>query len=291
MVVPELGVNFNGDLSRSEVASRAAAAERSGVHYLWVGESKPLVHPFPLLTLLAESTTNATIGSAILSALSNRCFHIAKAFTVLKEVYGERFIAGIAPGDIHGLRVECLASRGVLARLERCISRIRGVVPVFVGASGPKLIELASVKGEGVILNYAHPEFVRWALRHVRRKRRIICIAPALVLPDKENFAELRSAAAVVASGANLVFVAEMGIEEKVAEVRELVKRGRWEELTEHEDFLLEHFTISGSVDDVAERIQQLGKLGVEQVILSSPFVKSPEFEKIINSISERLRL
>ncbi len=289
MAAPELGINFNGDLGREEAAARAAAAERSGVRYLWVGESKPLVHPFPIMTLLAESTTHATIGSAILSAMSNRCFHIAKAFTVLKEVYGERFIAGIAPGDLHGLRVECIASRGVVVRLEKCISKIEGVVPVFVGASGPKLIELASMRSEGVILNYAHPEFIKWALRHVRRKTYIACIAPALVLPDKENIAELRGAAAVIASGANPVFIADMGIDEKVAEVRDIVKRGRWSGLAEHESFLLEHFTLSGSVDEVVERIEELAKLGVEQVILGSPFVKSTAFEKIINTISERL--
>ncbi len=289
MVAPELGINFNGNLSREEVAAKARAAERNGVRYLWVGESKPLVHPFPIMTLLAESTTHATIGSAILSAMSNRCFHIAKAFRVLREAYGQRFIAGIAPGDLHGLKVECIASRGVVARLEKCISRIKGVVPVFVGASGPKLIELASIRGEGVILNYAHPEFIKWALRHVRRERYLACIAPALVLPDKENMAELMGAAAVVASGANPVFIADMGIEEKVTEIRNMVKRDRWNELAEHENFLLEYFTISGSVDEVVERIEELAKLGMKQVILGSPFVKSIAFEKIINSISERL--
>ncbi len=291
MAVPELGINFNGDLNREELGARAKLAEDGGVHYLWVGESKPLVHPFPVMTLLAESTCEATVGSAILSAMSNRCFHIARAFNVLKEAYGERFIAGIAPGDRHGLRVECIASRGVVKRLEKCISAIEGVVPVFIGASGPKLIELASMRSEGVILNYAHPEFIRWALRHMKRKVYTACIAPALVLPDRENAAELLGAAAVIASGANQVFLEDMGLEEKAAEVRRLVTKQRWDELTRHESFLLEHFTLSGSAEEVAEKIGEIAELGVEQVILGSPFVKAREFEKIINSISARLRV
>ena len=286
MAVPELGVGFNGDLEREEVASRAAAAERSGVRYLWVGESKPLVHPFPVMTLLAESTTHARVGSAILSALSNRCFHIAKAFSVLKEVYGGRFIAGIAPGDKYGLRQECVASRSVVARLQRCISVISAEVPVLVGASGPKLIALGSERSSGVILNYAHPEFVRWALRHVKRRTYVACIAPALVLPDREKFGELLGAASVVVGGANQVFLEEMDLLDRAAAIRRAANRGG---LKEHADFLLEHFTISGSAEEVAERVKELAKLGVEQVILGSPFVKSFEFEKKINSISGRL--
>jgi len=283
----ELGVNFNGNMRREDLSSRAAAAERSGIAHLWVGESKPLVHPFPLLALLAESTSRARVGSAILSAMSNRCMHIAHAFATLKEAYGERFVAGIAPGDRYGLRVECISSRGVLARLERCISLIEREVPVLVGASGPKLIALASERSSGVILNYAHPEFVRWALRHIKKRCRIACIAPALVLPDREHRGELLGAAAVVASGANQVFAEEMGIAGKVGAVRKALRSGRG--LEEHEDFLLEYFTISGSVEEVVERVEELAKLGVEQVILGSPFVKSRRFEKIINSISERL--
>jgi len=281
----ELGVNFNGNTSMEELCSRARTAERF-VDCIWVGEHRPLVHPFPLLVLLAECTAEAKIGTAILSAMTNRCFHIARAFATLKEVYGERFVAGIAPGDRHGLKVECVASRRVLSRLEKCISLISKEVPVLVGGSGPKVIELGSEKSHGVILNYAHPEFVRWALDHMKKRTYVACIAPALVLPDDENLDELLAAAAVIAAGANQVFLEEMGLVEKVAEVRRAAERGR---VGEHRDFLLEHFTISGSLEEVVERIQELAGLGVDQVILGSPFVISRQFEKIINSISERL--
>jgi 5,10-methylenetetrahydromethanopterin reductase len=128
---------------------------------------------------------------------------------------------------------------------------------------------------------------VRWALRHLKRKCSIACIAPALVLPDKEHEEELLSAAAVVASGANQVFLEEMGIAEKVGAIRKALGRRRG--MGEHADFLLEYFTISGSVEEVVDRVKELAELGVEQVILGSPFVKSRRFEKIINSISERL--
>ncbi|GCC10291.1 methylenetetrahydromethanopterin reductase [archaeon] len=281
----DFGINFNGDFEIEKAGRRAAEAEKLGFSHIWVGESRALIHPFPILAVLTSATYKVTMGTGIISALGNRCFHINKAFLTLKEIYGERFIAGIAPGDVHGLRVECIATKPVMKRLEYCISKIKGTVPVYIGASGPKLIELASVKAEGIILNYINPEYLKWALKHRKKRVYTVAIAPALLLPDSKNESELLYAAGVVAAGANQNFLEEHGIYEEAFEVRKKVIRNNFEALKEHKDFLLENFTLSGTYEEVFKKIKEIEKLGIDQIILSSPFNKSEKFKEVENII------
>ncbi len=281
----DFGVNFNGDMDIREAMSKATKAEKMGFSHIWVGESRSFVHPFPLIVSLSSATQNIVMGTGIISALGNRCFHINKAFLTLKEFYGERFIAGIAPGDEQSLKIECISTKSVLKKLEYCISKIRKTVPVFIGASGPKLIELATLKAEGIILNYINPEYLKWALKHRKKKKYTVAIAPSLILPDKENERELLYAAGVIVAGANKVFLEEAGIYKEAQEVRKKVVNGNFRALVEHKDFLLENFTLSGTQKEFVEKVEELMKLGLDQVIFGSPFNKSEKFEEAENII------
>jgi len=274
----DFGVNFNGDLPMGEMKKRSAAAEHLGFNHIWVGESRALVHPFALLPPIASSTRESTVGTGVISALGNRCFHINKAFSTLKEMYGERFIAGLAPGDLHGLKVECVDTRGVMERLDHCVSRV-DEVPVYIGASGPKLIGRAS-RERGIILNYIAPEHVEWALQKREKKAYTACIGPALILPERKNEKELLYASGVVAAGANQVFLEEQGLYEEAHKVNSKVARRDFRALKEHRDFLLENFALCGTEEEVVDRVKELEKLGVDQVVFGSPFVKSYRLER-----------
>ncbi len=283
----ELGINFTGDAPVEFIRRCAATASGAGFTHLWAGEVRGRDHPFVLLPLLANASRSATVGTCIISGLANPWERIKAAFTELEAAYGRRFIAGVAPGDLRSLRIEGIATAGALERMRRCILSLRGSVPVYLGASGPKMIELGSVLAEGLLLNYGNPGHLRWALGHLRGKPKLLSVAPALVLPDRRNLGELRGACAVVAAGANRAFVAHAGIEREVEEVRRLVERGRWSMLGQYERFLLENFAISGTLAEIEERFEELRRLGVEQVVLAPPFFKGGE--KTIKRVGERL--
>ncbi len=283
----ELGINFSGDAEPEFVKRCASAAEGAGFTHLWAGEVRHQLHPFVLLPLLAHASRSAAVGTCIISALASPCTRIRAAFAELRSAYGDRFIAGIAPGDLRSLRREGVPTARVLERMRACIEHLSPEVPVYLGASGPKMIELGSRLASGVLLNYGNPEHLRWALEHVKGRAVTVSVAPALLLPDRRNLGELRAACAVVAAGANPAFAAHAGIEEEVAEIAALVERGRWGMLKRHESFLLENFAIAGTLEELAERVEELYSLGASQVVLAPPFFKGGE--KVIKRAGERL--
>lgn len=269
----DYGMNFNGDMPLLRIIEGARAAEAAGFGYLWVGETVSFVHPFPLMAALCEHT-RLKVGSGIISPRSNRCRQLKGAFQTLKEVYGDRLVAGIAPGDAEGLR-RIGAQGPALEHLKRCMEELRGVVPVFVGAQGPRLLALAS-EADGALLNYAHPDYIRWALGHLGRRPYTAAYAPALLLPDEKNLTRLRVGAAIVASGSSRAFQEEFGLAEKICEIRAALQKGRYDLLREHEPFLLDRFTISGGLEEIGTRIEDLRALGIDQVIFATPMGRNP---------------
>jgi 5,10-methylenetetrahydromethanopterin reductase len=289
----DFGVNLNGDSPIEEIKEAAMAAEEAGFSHIWVGESINYLHPFPIMAACLEYTENIKVGSGIISPQRTRRFHIRRAVSTLKEVYGPRIVVGLAPGDRYGLMTDCIDTGGILSLMEKSVHRFKETdpqVPVFVGASGPRLINLAGEKADGVLLNYVHPRYVRWALRYLGRHTYTAVYGPSLLLPNDYMKGSLRGSAAVVVAGSNHVFLREMGLTDFASNIRGIVKEDKWGDLANYEKELLEGFTISGSMEDISRRIEEYMEMGIDQVIFGVPFGRDIEgirrMEEIIPSFS-----
>lgn len=268
----DYGVNFNGDQPFVKIKKGARTAEEGGFDYLWVGENPEFIHPFPVIAAIAETTSSITIGSGIISPFLNRCAHIGSGFKVLRKVYGDRFVIGIAPGDRLGLKRVGVEVKGIEDKIKECLRNLKAQgFRVFIGASEPKLLALGSALCDGVLLNYVNPEYVKWSLCFLEKPMYAATYSPSLLLPDEDNMERLRIAAAIVATGSNPAFQREFGLESKVKEIRDILRRRDYGELQKHDPFLLDGFTLSGSLDEIADRVDELGKLGVKQVIFGYP--------------------
>ncbi|MFQ5800531.1 MAG: LLM class flavin-dependent oxidoreductase [Candidatus Hydrothermarchaeales archaeon] len=272
----DFGINFNGDLPFEKIKEGARTAERLGFDFIWVGESIHFKHPFPIITAIAHSTKNIRVGSGIISYFFNRGLHIRKAFETLVEAYGERFAIALAPGDFNALRESKIEPKKPLERLKETIDELSGSealenTPLFVGASGPKMIEAGSKFSDGLLLNYAHPEHLKWALSHLQKDTYTGAYAPALLLPDKKNEKAILLASAFVAAGSNPSFQEHFSLKEEVEEVRLILKEKRYDALEEKKDFLLERFAICGDDATIKKRIREFKKLGLNQIIFGSP--------------------
>lgn len=273
----EIGININGDLSFSRIEEVAPLIERLGFTHIWVGESAHFKHPFPVIASIAEWTSCIRVGSGIISYFFNRPLHIRKAFETLVEVFGSRFAIALAPGDVNSLRAAGIEPARPLKRLEETLSYIResgllGDTPVYVGASGPKMIALGSRLAEGVLLNYAHPEYVEWALEQLSQRTYVGVYAPALMVPDKKRERAALFAAAYVAAGSNPVFQRQFELEEEVASIRRILARGDFSALADKRELLFERFLIAGSEREIMERLRVFAGMDVDQVILGAPF-------------------
>lgn len=301
----DYGINFNGDMPFQDIAKGSKISEEIGFHYIWVGESKDVVHPFPVIALICESTEKTRIGSGVISPQLNRCEHIIKAFETLQEVYGRRFVVGLAPGDYFGLKslgikrkpietvgvcvIDIVTSRNPVfvvddvedlkakSRIKRDITDI----PIFIGAASPKMIKLASSIADGVLLNYVHPDFVEWALRYFKKKNYVGVYGPSLILPDKKYEGHLKIAASVVASSVSKEIQEEFDIEESIEDIKNIILKKRYGELKKYNNFLLEKFTISGDISEIRNRIDEFKDMKVDQVIFGGPMCEN------INSIKQ----
>jgi|Deesub1362A_J573_1020465.scaffolds.fasta_scaffold00094_59 5,10-methylenetetrahydromethanopterin reductase len=286
----EYGINFNGDVIIDKITKAAILSEEAGFSHIWVGETTGFLHPFPLMAACLENTGKIVVGAGIISPLRNRPHHILKAALTFEEVYGPRVSIGLAPGDHEGLKRECTTTKKVLGVLSDASTYLKGNsdLKVYIGASGPKLIKLAGEKSDGVLLNYVYPEYVKWALKFLKKDVYKAVYGPSLLLPNSKLLSHLRGAAAVVLAGGNRDFLESMGLTELSGELRELVRKEKWSELKKYDKILFERFTISGDVYDFQDRLEEYKKLGIDQVILATPFGRDikgiREMTKVISS-------
>jgi len=175
------------DLKRTTELARRA--EANGFTYGWLFDSHVLWRePYVLLTLMAQATERMRLGTCVTNPATREPSVTASALAVLNEVSGGRMDLGIGRGD---------SARRVLgkpptsmATLEEAIGVIRDLVegravtyegtelqlpwaghwtlPVWVAGYGPMALAMTGRIANGVILQLADPDLIRWFVGQVR---------------------------------------------------------------------------------------------------------------------------
>jgi alkanesulfonate monooxygenase SsuD/methylene tetrahydromethanopterin reductase-like flavin-dependent oxidoreductase (luciferase family) len=176
-------------LSAAEVCERAVLAEKLGLEALWMVQLPNQRDIATMLAAVAASTQSATVGTAILPVYTRPAVSMAHTAMTLDEVAGGRFILGLGLGHRGigewmfgtGSAPPALASMreylGIVTGLVRdgevsvdgewfsghssCPDMRRPGMPIYVGAFGPRMLELAGELADGVILWMCSPRYVR----------------------------------------------------------------------------------------------------------------------------------
>jgi 5,10-methylenetetrahydromethanopterin reductase len=184
-----------------EVARAARAAEAGGFSHVWTLDSPflagRLLDPYLTLGACAGTTTRVRLGVAVTNAVSRHPLATACAALTLDEIAEGRTILGIGSGD-SAMRTVGLAAADAQgthgdrrARLRETIGILRAIlageavqlgerrfqvekprraVPIYVAATGPRMLEMAGELADGVIIQVGiHRACVEWALEHIRR--------------------------------------------------------------------------------------------------------------------------
>jgi 5,10-methylenetetrahydromethanopterin reductase len=161
----------------NEFVRSVKLAEELGFHYIWVADSS--LHgrdAYPYLTLCALSTKRARIGINVTNPFSRHPAVTANAMATLDEISGGRAILGVGTGDrpqaelgfrpakIDELKEwlalvrqlfsgETTTAEGNNWRLKDAKLHCgwRRELPIQMAASGPRILELAGEKADGVI--------------------------------------------------------------------------------------------------------------------------------------------
>jgi probable F420-dependent oxidoreductase len=175
------------DLERTVALTRQA--EAAGFDYGWLFDSHVLWRePYVLLTLMAQATTRLRLGTCVTNPATREPSVTASALAVLDELSGGRMDLGIGRGD--SARRVLGKPPTTMATLEEAIVVIKALVegraveyegaqlqltwtghwtlPVWVAGYGPMALAMSGRVADGIILQLADPDLIRWFVEQVR---------------------------------------------------------------------------------------------------------------------------
>lgn len=294
----------------SEFVALVKEVEEYGFDYMWVCDSS--LHSrdiFSYLTLCTVNTTRITLGTNILNPLTRHPGLSVRGVATLDEISNGRVIMGVGRGaePLHELGLEYASLASVREMIEvtrrllagevmdfegstfrltgaRLRYKLRSRIPVYVAATGPKMLELAGEVGDGVWMHVG-PDLrcVQFALDRVRAGAARAGRAPEAVDASLFVFyaAEADRARAFEAARLGATYLLTVtphyprliGMREEDARRLKAAYAGtHFHEAKEAArlttDDLVDAMTLSGTVDDVIRKLERVITLGIRHVDL-----------------------
>jgi probable F420-dependent oxidoreductase len=185
----QFGFTLKPDHTIERTIALAKQAEEAGFEYGWLFDSHVLWRePYVLLTLMAQATERMRLGTCVTNPATREPSVTASALAVLNEFSGGRMDLGIGRGD--SARRVLGKPPTTMATLEEAIGVIKGLVegrtveyegaelqlpwtgswtlPVWVAGYGPMALAMTGRVADGVILQLADPDLIRWFVGQVR---------------------------------------------------------------------------------------------------------------------------
>ena len=168
----KFSVRFNNDLPAERFVRMAALAEEAGFDQIWVSNDLFWRSAPVLVAAAARVTTRIALGVGVFKPVSMHPAEIAMAASTLQEVSGGRFHLGLGAGADEFLAWAGLMPGPPVSRTERAIKELRALlsgnapegwpdegrlrtgpasVPIYVGAMGPRMLQLAGRLADGAL--------------------------------------------------------------------------------------------------------------------------------------------
>lgn len=324
----QIALGFSGLLYHTpqDIIRLARRAEEGNYDSVWVAETRFVGEGFIPLAVLSAVTKRVKLGNAILGHTFARTPTLtAMSCATLDLFSGGRAILGIGPGapyllEKQGLKTgqrllamreyvrvvrsllngEELTWRGKTVEVKGVklqVSPVQKRIPIFMGVSGPKMLELAGEIADGVVLNaLTSPEYVRNAVTIVRdsakRAGRIsdeIMIAKDIELSmDRDHSKAIDFLKPLLAdyfvNQPHTVRDSGMTKEDYLriqSASRDLGLQGAAEAVP---DSVVQNVNVAGTFDECVKKLEEYRKAGVELPII---FPRPPEnAEAIIDAFS-----
>jgi probable F420-dependent oxidoreductase len=185
----QFGFTLKPDHTIERTIALAKQAEDAGFDYGWIFDSHVIWRdPYPLLTLMAQATSRLRLGTCVTNPGTREPSVTASTLAVLDELSGGRMDLGIGRGD--SARRVLGKPPTTMATLEEAIVVIKALVegrkiafegtdlelpwtgrwtlPVWVAGYGPMALAMAGRVADGLILQLADPDLIRWFVGQIR---------------------------------------------------------------------------------------------------------------------------
>lgn len=193
-VAPCVGISIYPTQPIHEIVSAAKVAEDKGISTLWIGDSQNIWREsFSTMGAIAYGTSRIGIATGVSNLVTRHLTTLAGGYASLQEMAPGRIIAGVGTGDSSLATIGRAPMR--VGDLERAVGMLKSLmsgdavtleaaaaqvqityaskdtsVPVYLAASGPRMLDLAGRIADGVVLLAgADPNAIRTSLEQVAR--------------------------------------------------------------------------------------------------------------------------
>ena len=301
-------MNFGVGLFPTEPLAKmihlAKVTEELGYSHIWVGDSHLIWREaYVNMAAMALNTTKVKLGTGVTNPLTRHPSVVGSAYATLEEYAPGRMIVGIGLGDSS---VETMGMKPAkLDYFEKTLGQMRelldgkevqlesgkihvlhpckGRVPIYIAASGPKMLELSGRIADGIIVlvgvadNYINHAKEKIAAGAKAAGRKLEDINLVLWVPCAvSDSAPARDAvkahvARVVAHP--LPYVLDPNEQKVLAEIRKTYDYyHHMDQEANHAevipDWLVDKFAIAGTVDQCRAQIERIKKTGIQQIAI-----------------------
>ena len=300
----EFGVGLFPTEPLQKMIHLAKVSEAVGFSHVWVGDSHLIWREAYInMAAMALNTTKVKLGTGVTNPLTRHPSVVASGYATLEEYAPGRMIVGIGLGDSS---VETMGMKpSTLAAFEASLQQMRelfagkeaelptgrihllhpckGKVPIYIAASGPKMLELSGRIADGIIIlvgvadeYIAHAkEKIAVGAQAAGRKLNdinLVLWVPCAVsdsAPAKD--AVKAHVARVVAHP--LPYVLDPKEQQVLQEIRKTYDYyHHMDQQANHADvipdWLVEKFAIAGTVAQCKTQIERIKKTGVQQIAI-----------------------
>lgn len=282
------GVALNVKDGISESLRKAEIADQGGIEQLWITDFPAIRYAPAVAAAIAERTKSCRIGVGLVSPILYSSTQIIQFMSTLVDSYGERFDLLLGPGDKLALASIGLSysSKLMVDKTMHALEEIRQGLSdaghncsVLLGAQGPIMIK-ASLKADGVLLNYSDLEMAEWALNQIENEIPAgfqLGLFPPTYVGNCQDIVTNQSisySAAMVAIGLSRVVSDSFGLHDRLQAARVLMKEHgqiNLEVVNSLGSEILRRFAFCGTSEQLRDYMKALEKMGFESIVFGPP--------------------
>lgn len=300
----EYGVGLFPTESLGKMIQLAKLSEELGFSHVWVGDSHLIWREaYVNMAAMALNTSKVKIGTGVTNPLTRHPSVVASAYATLEEYAPGRMIVGIGLGDSS---VETMGMKPAkLAYFEKTLHEMRelfagkevqletgkihlkhptkGKMPIYIAASGPKMLELSGKIADGIIvLVGVADDYLRQAKERIEAGAKaagrklgdinLILWVPCAVSekPGAKNAVKAHVARVVAHPQPYVLDEKEQKV---LAEIRKTYDYyHHMDQEANHAevipDWLVDKFAIAGTVAECKAQIERIKKSGIQQIAI-----------------------
>nr|MDO8061679.1 5,10-methylenetetrahydromethanopterin reductase [Candidatus Freyrarchaeum guaymaensis] len=306
----KIGIELVPERPISEIVRYIKHAEENGFAFSWITDHYNNRNVYATLAVAAANTSKIMLGPGVTNPFLVYPPVTASAVATIDEISNGRAVMGIGAGDkgtLDQLGVEwkspltavrevveiCrLLWSGETVKYDGKMFKVKNArlsykppsdkIPVYIGAQGPKMLALAAELGDGVLINASNPKDIEPAVKIIRetldkvgkKEFDVVAYTSFSVSEDREEARKMATyVVAFIAAAAPSVVLERHGIPESdVQQVKEFIGMGKIGKAAKSvTDEMLEAFSIYGTPSECTEKMAELVKIGVTQLVVGSP--------------------